>query len=111
LSKTLKKCEGCEYLKTVQNFCLSNKCEAHDFLCQKCFDLGQASLSCVFGCEMVKSCETLVSCVVCGSLRMRYQGEVSCLDACEVCEICFYESYVNNLDDCPGCHKPLLIKN
>lgn len=104
----LKTCQGCKYEMNISDFFLDYKCESHDYLCKKCFNLGIATSSCIFDCPIPPLPCSLTTCSLCSTLSLKYQGRYSCKQKCELCDPCFYNSFLSNPSTCGKCKSPLL---
>lgn len=98
-----KKCAGCSYYKRVTDFCWQVKCEAHDYLCLKCWNLGSNVGKCVMGCVVDTKFSCYVQCRACGLWKPRYLGEYRCQNNCEICELCGYKRLINFQSSCLMC--------
>lgn len=100
---TYKECIGCYYSKRVTEFCIQVKCEAHDYLCMKCWNLGKNVGKCILGCPINTNFTYYTECRICGQWKPKYLGEFRCASNCEICELCGYNRLINFYYTCPIC--------
>ena len=107
MNSKVKHCQGCLTAMKLKDFYLDYKCSGHDYLCKKCFNLGLATSSCIFGCPVPPLPCSLTQCGLCCGLGLRYLGPYSCVQSCELCELCFYKSFLSLPGRCGKCRSPL----
>ena len=86
LENEYTECPGC---LGITRFCdiVPLKCQEHELLCKKCWNLGVACGKCIFGCELACKAGFYCHCNSCDKNEIQFFGEFYCPN-CQVCDVC-----------------------
>lgn len=110
LEDQFSQCPGCES-KTPYSEIVPLKCETHDLLCKKCWNISILTGKCVFNCKLAYSVGVYCHCDVCNKNEIKHLSPLTCPNSCNLCEFCQSRfSIFTSASKCANCQEVLIKK-